>query len=104
NFRLSMTHLQLHQNTLTRCLRNRVDDEDIRTQVYSFLDKAHEPNGNRLKPRQKHVNEVIDGLKAGTNPGSADAPFWIGREGPEPRGLLVCRNGLLELESGRLWE
>jgi hypothetical protein len=24
NFRLSMTHLQLHQNTLTRCLRNRV--------------------------------------------------------------------------------
>src|SRR6185295_6713267 len=27
NFRLSMTHLQLHQNTLTRCLRNRVQSE-----------------------------------------------------------------------------
>jgi hypothetical protein len=28
-FRLSMTHLQLHQNTLTRCLRNRVQAKQI---------------------------------------------------------------------------
>jgi putative DNA primase/helicase len=82
-----------------------VDDEDIRTQVYEFLNNAVEPSGGRLKPRQKHVNEVIDGLKSGTNPGGRDAPFWMrGRKGPEPRGLLVCRNGLLELGSGRLWE
>jgi putative DNA primase/helicase len=50
------------------------------------------------------VNEVIDGLKAGTNLATADAPFWIGREGPEARGLLVCRNGLLELETAKLWD
>ena len=50
------------------------------------------------------MNEVIDGLRAGTNLGATDAPFWIGREGPEAKGLLVCQNGLLELETGKLWE
>lgn len=77
-----------------------VGDEDIRTEMYEFLDRG---DGGRIKPKPKNVNEVIDGLKAGTNL-AGDAPCWIGREGPEPKGLLVCRNGLLELETGKLWE
>src|SRR5262249_29791076 len=28
----------------------------------------------------------------------------IKHHGPEPKGLLVCRNGILELETGRKWE
>jgi len=48
---------------------------------------------------------VIDGLEAGTNRGTADAPHWIDMVGrPEPRGLLVCRNGLVELDTGKLWD
>ena len=50
-------------------------------------------------------NEVVDGLEAGTNRGTADAPHWIDMVGrPEPRGLLVCRNGLVELDTGKLWD
>jgi len=81
-----------------------VEDDQIRAQVYDFLDQAVEPNGTGIKPKPKNVNEVVDGLKAGTNRGTADAPHWIKRNGPEPRGLLVCRNGLLELETGKLWD
>ena len=81
-----------------------VEEDQIRAQVYDFLDRAVEPSGGRIKPKPKNVNEVMDGLKAGTNLVTADVPFWIGVEGrPEARGLLVCRNGLLELETGKLW-
>jgi putative DNA primase/helicase len=81
-----------------------VEEDQIRAQVYDFLDRAVEPNGNRIKPKPKNANEVMDGLKAGTNLVTADVPFWIGVDGrPEPRGLLVCRNGLLELGTGKLW-
>jgi putative DNA primase/helicase len=81
-----------------------VDDGEIRAQVYDFLDQAVYPNNVRIKPRPKHVNEVIDGLKAGGNL-VGDAPCWIEAIGkPEPRGLLVCKNGLLELDTGKLWD
>jgi putative DNA primase/helicase len=81
-----------------------VDDEQIRAQVYDFLDQAVYPNNVRIKPKPKHVNEVIDGLRAGTNL-VGDAPCWIEAvERPEPKGLLVCKNGLLELETGKLWD
>ena len=57
-----------------------------------------------IKPKSKNVNEVVDGLKAGTNL-VGEAPRWVKAiERPEPRGLLVCENGLLELETGKLWD
>ena len=80
-----------------------LDDGDVRSEIYNFLDQAVLPNGHAIKPKPKNANEVIDGLKAGTNL-VGDAPLWIKRNGPEPHGLLVCRNGLLELETGRLWD
>ena len=87
-----------------RCYED-VEEDQIRAQVYDFLDQAVEPSGGRIKPKPKNVNEVVDGLKAGTNRGTADAPHWIGVEGrPEPLGLLVCRNGLVELDTGKLWD
>jgi hypothetical protein len=51
-----------------------VEDDQIRAQVYDFLDQAVEPGGGRIKPKPKNVNEVIE---AGTNRGTADAPHWI---------------------------
>jgi hypothetical protein len=87
-----------------RCYED-VEEDQIRAQVYDFLDQAVEPSGGKIKPKPKNVNEVVDGLKAGTNRGTADAPHWIDIEGrPEPRGLLICRNGLLELDTGKLWD
>ena len=87
-----------------RCYED-VEEDQIRAQVYDFLDQAFEPNGSRIKPKPKNVNEVVDGLEAGTNRGTADAPHWIDIVGrPEPRGLLVCRNGLVELDTGKLWD
>ena len=80
-----------------------VDDGSIREQVYNFLDQAVAPNGQAIKPKPKNVNEIVDGLKAGTNL-IGDAPHWVKRKGPEASGLLVCKNGLLELETGRLWD
>src|SRR5262249_47913050 len=60
--------------------------------------------GSAIKPKPKNVSEVVDGLKAGTNL-VGEAPRWAKTvERPEPRGLLVCKNGLLELETGRLWD
>ena len=82
-----------------------VEPDTIRAQVYGFLDRALELNGSAVKPKPKNVNEVIDGLKAGINFEAADVPVWIGVKGrPEAKGLLACRNGLLEFETGRLWD
>jgi putative DNA primase/helicase len=82
-----------------------VEEDQIRAQVYDFLDQAVEPSGGKIKPKPRNVNEVVDGLKAGTNRGTADAPHWIDIEGrPQPTGLLICRNGLLELDTGKLWD
>jgi putative DNA primase/helicase len=83
-----------------------VEDEAIRAQVYDFLDRSIELDGRRLKPKQKNVNEVIDALISAANFGATDVPVWIGKgDGrPEPKGLLACRNGLLEFETGRLWD
>jgi len=51
------------------------------------------------------IDGIFDGLEAGTNRGTADAPHWIDMVGrPEPRGLLVCRNGPVELDTGKLWD
>jgi putative DNA primase/helicase len=87
-----------------RCYED-VDDDQVRSEVYDFLDQAVELNGSAIKPKLKNVNEVIDGLEAGANLPVADIPCWIGLAGrPQPRGLLVCRNGLLELETGKLWD
>jgi len=81
-----------------------VDDDQIRAQVYDFLDQSVAVSSARIKPKPKNVNEVVDGLKAGTNL-VGNAPCWIGVEGrPEAKGLLICRNGLLELETGKLWD
>ena len=82
-----------------------VETDEIRAQVYDFLDRAIVLDGTPLKPKPKNVNEVIDGLKAGTNLGTSDVPVWIGIEGrPEPKRLLACRNGLLEFGTGKLWD
>ena len=82
-----------------------VEPETIRSQVYDFLDRALELNGEAVKPKPKNVNEVVDGLKAGINFGAADVPVWMGvEERPEAKGLLACRNGLLEFETGKLWD
>jgi putative DNA primase/helicase len=79
-----------------------VEDDRIKAQVYEFMDGAITLDGVKVSPRQKTVNELIDALKAGTNLDAEEAPCWI-KVPREAKGLLVCRNGLLELETGRLW-
>ena len=80
-----------------------VEEEQIRTQVYEFLDQGMN-QWQSVKAKAKERERSHRRIEGRNQSCVGDAPCWIGREGPEARGLLVCRNGLLELETGRLWE
>ena len=85
------------------CCYQMVEEDEVRAKVYDFLDRSVELDGRALKPKPRNVSEVIDGLKAGANIKIAEAPTWLGVEGlPEAKGFLVCRNGLVEFETGKL--
>ena len=53
------------------------------------------PSGGR-KNAQPKVNNVLDALKAAVHlPPKVEPPAWLdGQDGPPPRELVACRNGL----------
>ena len=84
------------------------DNAEIRAKCYSFLDKAQirakDGAVAPFRPNTTKVNNVLDALRAVTNlSASVEPPAWLnGHNGPPPRELVACANGLLHLPTGEL--
>ncbi len=79
-----------------------MEEDALRAGIYEFLDKA---NSGKFDPEPKHVNAVIDGVKARVLlPTDVDAGAWLG-DGDAPWGtgqVINCKNGVLRLSDGKL--
>jgi hypothetical protein len=80
-----------------------MEEDALRAEIYHFLAKA---NYGKFDPASKHVNAVVDAIKAWVLL-SADAEVgaWLG-DGLAPWGdepIICCKNGVLRLSDGRLW-
>jgi phage/plasmid-associated DNA primase len=74
-----------------------LDDDTIRHQVYSFLERSSKDIGKIIvpfNPTPDHVNKTIDALKAIATI-RVGMPAWLGEEGYDPMDLVACRNGIL---------
>lgn len=80
--------------------------EEIRGQVYVFLDSAYRKNPDntliRFRPKKQHVEELLDGLRSCLALGSeATPPMWL--DGSETaRDWVVFRNGIVNVITGEL--
>jgi len=79
-------------------------DDELRAQIYSFLDHCVTEGKNGLvapvKPNITRVNQVIDALKAvALLPQSTVAPIWLDPQAgdPDPMQVIACSNVLLDL-------
>jgi putative DNA primase/helicase len=80
-----------------------IEEDALRAKLYQFLAKA---NHGKFDPAQKHVNAVIDAVKAWSLlPGDVEVGTWLG-EGAPPWGcgaIICCKNGVVRLNDGRSW-
>jgi P4 family phage/plasmid primase-like protien len=75
------------------------EEKTIRKEGYDFLERIG------WKPTPKAVSATLDALVSLVllDKGDVKPPCWInGKNGPDPREVLVCRNGLLHLPTGEL--
>lgn len=79
-------------------------EADLRRAIYAFLDKIRVPNPNRVAiPNMANVREIASAFKAITLLASAKAPpCWKNQGGPCVDTLVVCSNGVLDLETRQL--
>lgn len=86
-------------------------DADLTTKLYEFLDKSFVTDSKGklepFNPSRSKVGEVQHALLHGMGGADKlDAPFWIPQKGLRMEGLetnmLVCRNGMLDLNTGKL--
>jgi putative DNA primase/helicase len=90
----------------------KVENSEIRAQLYRFLNDAVVRDGGELRPfcpDDCAVNKVIDALKAHARIASElQAPAWLPDANPQvanrhqPSELLPCTNRLLDLNTGDL--
>jgi putative DNA primase/helicase len=82
------------------------DESTLRAELYEFLDGAMRPAGEgrvRFKPNRALVTDLFDALKAAVNLDHAhSAPTWLCSNTVPADEIIACRNGLLDLQSGRL--
>jgi hypothetical protein len=82
-------------------------DAELRSKVYGFLDTSNKRDGKegqlaRFKPAQKHVNELIDGLKAGLMlPTWAEPPMRLDT-GERLGTVMMFANGLFDLRTSEV--
>ena len=80
-----------------------MEEDALRAEIYQFLARA---NGGKLDPAPKHVNAVIDTIKAwALLPVDVEVGAWLGK-GEAPWGdeaIICCKNGVVRLSDGRLW-
>jgi putative DNA primase/helicase len=80
-----------------------VEEDALRAELYQFLARA---NGGKFDPAQKHVNAVVDAIKAWVFlSAEVEVGTWLGDgEAPWGNGAIVCcKNGVLQLSDGREW-
>ena len=84
-------------------LYSKLNDDDVRAELYSFLEKADRKAGKVIvpfAPNTAKVNNVLDALRALVHlPSERSPPCWTGGEAITTR-LLACRNGLVRLVDG----
>jgi putative DNA primase/helicase len=80
-----------------------IEEDALRATVYEFLAHA---NYGKFDPEPKHVNAVVDGIKARVLlPAEVEAGTWL--DGKPPWGteaIICCKNGVLRLSDGKLWQ
>lgn len=86
-----------------------LEDASVRSQVYSFLERAQTIDKSEMpvpfKPKPKDVDALLDALKAITHlpRTSAEPPVWLdGRASPPAREMMSVANGLVHLPSRRI--
>ena len=84
-----------------------IDERAIRSEVWRFLEKAKAISKDGIgpfNPNRHRVTDALDALKAVAHLNRYhEPPFWIdGRDGPDPREVMPCANGLLHLPSETL--
>ena len=86
-----------------------LEDATVRSELYTFLEKAFTPGKKNeppvpFKPTKAKVSNVLDALEgiAHTRRDRYEPPCWLEGEGPPPKEVVACRNGLLHLPSGEL--
>jgi putative DNA primase/helicase len=85
-----------------RCY-GKVSDAKINSEVWAFLDGARTglgPDSNRFRPRPADVEGVMKGLKAGLGL-NVDPPCWLDGRG-KADGVLVFKNGIVDIKTGKL--
>jgi putative DNA primase/helicase len=87
-----------------------VTTEEVRADLYGFLDKADRPGEKEgetapFAPNKSKVGNVLEALAAEAQlPMSARPPSWLaGKALPDAREILSCANGLLHLPSRKLF-
>ena len=96
-----------------------LEDATIRAAVMEFLEKAkvrmRVTNANGVtsyingpfNPKPTHINAVYDMLRSQCHKevGAVTPPVFLsGRSDPLPQNLVSCRNGLVDITTGKLYE
>jgi P4 family phage/plasmid primase-like protien len=89
-----------------------LEEATVRSEVYAFLECARVRAKNEdeqwtlvpFNPVASTVSNVVDALEARSHvPRDLhEPPCWLDGEGPAPREIVACRNGLLHLLTGEL--
>ena len=84
------------------------DERAIRSEFWRFLEDAQALNKDGdlvpFNPNRHRVTDALDALKAVAYLDRFnEPPFWTdGRDGPDPREIMPCKNGLLHLPTESL--
>ncbi len=80
-----------------------MEEDELRAELYRFLARA---NSGKFDPTPKHVNAVIDGIKAWVMlSAEIEVSTWLD-DGEAPWGdeaIICCKNGVLRLIDGQMW-
>lgn len=80
-----------------------MEEDALRAELYQFLAKA---NGGKFDPAPRHVNAVVDAIKAWALLGNeVEIGAWLGDGKPAwgDEAIVCCKNGVLRLRDGKLW-
>lgn len=86
-----------------------IGEPALRSDLYAWLDQCDSYKGasrdvRPVKPDQRLVNDVLDGLRSAAHLDDAfSAPIWLsGGDGVSADEIIVCQNGLLHLPTRTL--